>query len=263
MTVYIQNTAITNTFDYWRNRTNELAFAMSNSAVTVNSNTATGNAAITGTFTANTLVINSFSISTGGAFGNATVNGSINSTSISFGDASYSNYTVNTFYGKFAGDVKVGNSTVNVSVNSSSVAIGNSSSIISIKVPSSAQVSNAQFFLNANGSWTLITQPVLPIGNGAITTTGTTAQLVDNYAIATFNSGEYLISAINNSANGYATTKLLTYHDGGNGYITEYATMNSNGSLGLFSANTDGTNLRLWVIPVYNSTTFKFSRILA
>ena len=263
MTVYIQNTAVTNTFDFWRNRTNDLAFAMSNSAVTVNSNTAAGNAAITGTFTANALIVNTFSISTGGTIGNTTVNGSVNSTSISFGDASFTNYTVNTFYGKFAGDVNVGNTTVNVSVNSSSVAIGNSSSIISIKVPSSEQVSNAQYYLNANGSWAPIAQPVLPIGNGVITTTGTSGQLIDSWAIATFNAAEYVVSAVNNSANGYTAAKLLTYHDGGNGYITEYATMNSNGALGTFIANTDGTNLRLWVIPVFNSTTFKFSRILA
>ena len=48
MTVIVANTANTNTFDYWRNRTNELATAMSTKAVTVDSNTATGNAAITG-----------------------------------------------------------------------------------------------------------------------------------------------------------------------------------------------------------------------
>jgi hypothetical protein len=260
MTVYIQNTAVTNTFDYWRNRTNELAFAMSNSAVTVDSNTAVGNAAITGTFSANALIINTFSISTGGTFGNATVNGTVNSTSISFGDASFTNYTVNTFYGKFAGDVKVGNSTVNVSVNSSSIAVSNSSSTLSIKAPSSAQVISGTYFLNANGSWSLIEQAILPIANGTITTTGTAGQLLDSWAMASYNAAEYLVSAVNNSANGFSTAKLLTYHDRGNGYITEYATMNSNGALGVFNANTDGTNLRLWVIPVYNSTTFKFAR---
>lgn len=53
MTVEIGNTTLTNTFDYWRNRTNEMADAMSTKVVTVNSNTAVGNAAITGTFTAN------------------------------------------------------------------------------------------------------------------------------------------------------------------------------------------------------------------
>ena len=41
MTVTVANTANTNTFDYWRNRTNELAYAMSTYAVTAGgSNTA-------------------------------------------------------------------------------------------------------------------------------------------------------------------------------------------------------------------------------
>jgi hypothetical protein len=68
MTVNIANTANNNTFDYWRNRTNELAYAMSTYAVTVNSNTATGNAAITGTFTSNSLIANSVTINTSISF---------------------------------------------------------------------------------------------------------------------------------------------------------------------------------------------------
>lgn len=63
MTAAVQNTLTTNSFDFWRNRTNELAYAMSTLAVTVNSNTAVGNAVITGTFTANVLTISNGSIS--------------------------------------------------------------------------------------------------------------------------------------------------------------------------------------------------------
>lgn len=74
MTIAVANTALTNSVDYWRARTNELADAMSTKAVTVDSNTATGNAAITGTFTAGTLVANVLTI-TAAAF-------AINSTSI-------------------------------------------------------------------------------------------------------------------------------------------------------------------------------------
>jgi hypothetical protein len=52
MTINVSNTAQTNTFEYWRNRTNELARAMSTYTVTTESNTAAGNAAISGVFTA-------------------------------------------------------------------------------------------------------------------------------------------------------------------------------------------------------------------
>ena len=82
MTITVANTANTNTFDYWRNRTNELADAMTNKTVTVDSNTATGNAAITGTFSANVLFL-----------GNTTVNSTSNSTSI-FISNSTSNLTI-------------------------------------------------------------------------------------------------------------------------------------------------------------------------
>jgi len=50
MTYSVANVAITNTFEYWRGQTNYLAYAVSNLAVTVNSNTAVGNAGITGAF---------------------------------------------------------------------------------------------------------------------------------------------------------------------------------------------------------------------
>ena len=73
MTALVQNTAITNTFDFWRNRTNELAYAMSNLAVTVNSNTAVGNAAISGTFTANVISIANSSVNTSIEIGRAHV----------------------------------------------------------------------------------------------------------------------------------------------------------------------------------------------
>lgn len=70
MTIAIANTEVTNTFDYWRQRTNELAAAMSIKAVTVNSNAAIGNASVTGSLYANVLFT---PILTGGAIG-ATAN---------------------------------------------------------------------------------------------------------------------------------------------------------------------------------------------
>lgn len=54
MTVAVANVTNSNTFAHWLARTNEMAYALSTVAVTVNSNTAVGNAAISGTFAANT-----------------------------------------------------------------------------------------------------------------------------------------------------------------------------------------------------------------
>lgn len=58
MTVNISNTGTTNTFEYWRNRTNELAFASRERFVSVSSNTATGNASVDGTFSGGVLLAN-------------------------------------------------------------------------------------------------------------------------------------------------------------------------------------------------------------
>ena len=52
MTVTVANTSNTSTFQYWLDRTNELADAMTTKAVTVDSNSATGNVTVNGTFTA-------------------------------------------------------------------------------------------------------------------------------------------------------------------------------------------------------------------
>jgi hypothetical protein len=162
MTVSVNAIANTNTFDFWRNRTNELANAMSTVAVTVNSNTATGNAAITGTFTAGILQSNT------GTF-------------------------------------------------------------------------------SANG----------------LTTTGNSAQLLDSYAISTIRGAEYFISVKDNNANAYQATKVLTVHNVVNAFSTEYATILSNTSLGVFDANvaSNATHVTLYITPTSSNTTVNFTKV--
>jgi hypothetical protein len=57
MTIYVANTGLTQTFDYWRNRTNELSYSMSTKVVTVESNTTIGNCHIDGNVWANSITI--------------------------------------------------------------------------------------------------------------------------------------------------------------------------------------------------------------
>ena len=90
MTISVPNTQLTNTYDYWRNRTNDIAYIISTYAVTTQSNTAVGNAAITGTFTSNSLSSNTININSSIFVGNSTVNVVINSSSISL-----PNYNIN------------------------------------------------------------------------------------------------------------------------------------------------------------------------
>ena len=83
--ITVQNTVPSSTFDFWRNRTNEMANYMTTCVITTDANTstsnATGNAAITGTFAANSFFA-----------GTSTANMTANSSVIKI-----SNSTVNTF----------------------------------------------------------------------------------------------------------------------------------------------------------------------
>ena len=63
-----------------------------------------------------------------------------------------------------------------------------------------------------------------------------------------------------NNANGYQITKILIVHDGGTSYATEYGTMATNTSLGIFSTDINNGNVRLLVTPTSTSTTMKISR---
>ena len=225
MAITVANTANTNTFDYWRNRTNELADAMTNKTVTVDSNTATGNAAITGTFSANVLFL-----------GNTTVNSTSNSTSIVFG-----------------------NTVQNTVVNTSSIFISNSTSNLTISIPTTSQYANGKFFLNANGSFTLVEALI----KGNIETSGTTNTEINNYLTNTFASAEYLLAVKDNNANNYQSSKILITHDVDNAYLSEYAIIVSNNYVGSFFANSNTSHVRLYFNPTSTNTTINFTRVEA
>lgn len=225
MTITVANTANTNTFDYWRNRTNELADAMTNKTVTVDSNTATGNAAITGTFSANVLFL-----------GNTTVNSTSNSTSIVFG-----------------------NTVQNTVVNTSSIFISNSTSNLTISIPTTSQYANGKFFLNANGSFTLVEALI----KGNIETSGTTNTEINSYLTNTFASAEYLLAVKDNNANNYQSSKILITHDVDNAYLSEYAIIVSNNYVGSFFANSNTSHVRLYFNPTSTNTTINFTRVEA
>ena len=89
-----------------------------------------------------------------------------------------------------------------------------------------------------------------------LTTAATTAnQVVDQTAIATYRTVEYLISIISGSA--YQTTKIVIIHDGTSVYITEFGTVLTGALLASFSADISGGNLRLLTTPINAVTTYK------
>jgi hypothetical protein len=257
MTITVANTANTNTFDYWRNRTNELADAMTNKTVTVDSNTATGNAAITGTFSANVLflgntTVNSTSNSTSIVFGNTVQNTVVNTSSITFGNT-VQNTVVNT------SSITFGNTVQNTVVNTSSIFISNSTSNLTISIPTTSQYANGKFFLNANGSFTLVEALI----KGNIETSGTTNTEINNYLTNTFASAEYLLAVKDNNANNYQSSKILITHDVDNAYLSEYAIIVSNNYVGSFFANSNTSHVRLYFNPTSTNTTINFTRVEA
>lgn len=117
MAITVANTANTNSFAYWLARTNELADAMTNKVVTVNSNTATGNAQVNGHI---------FSV---GLNSNTLSGGNTSTVTVLTVSSNVLIATENT--------LTVGNSSVNVFMNSSTISIG------SISVNSSGISSNS------------------------------------------------------------------------------------------------------------------------
>lgn len=259
MTITIANTANNNTFDYWRNRTNELAYAFSTYAVTAGgSNTAAGNAAITGTFTSNNLTVNNTI-----KLGNSTVNAIVNTTSVYVTDSGIS-ATFNTNYVSVGNSVFVGNSTANLVANTTIVRISNSTSNISFSMPTAAQVSSGEYYFSSNGSWVQIS-PFTP-GNYAVTLTGTSTQNVASFEKASFNAAEYLIYALDNNANNRSVSKLIVIHDGGtstsNAFMTEYAILNTNTAMGTYSVTTNTSHVVLRYSPVSTSVTLNYTRLV-
>lgn len=221
MTIAISNTSNTNTFDFWKNRTNDMAYAMSTKVLTTESNTTSGNCEITGAFTANTLVAN-------GAIrgGNSSVSNTLQvSSNLQVTGSTFtvgSNVTINAVaYG-------VGNSTVNAVTTSTQLVISQSGNLVA----------------NSSGI-TINSVPVTPaIVNTQVS--GNTTAIIDSFSMSQYRGGEYTISVFNNAANGHQISKLLILHDGSSApLLTDYSVLYSNNQLVVFSANANSTHVRL------------------
>jgi len=66
--------------------------------------------------------------------------------------------------GSFINALKVGNSTINLSVNSTAIKVMNSTSNTTWTIPTSAQFTDGNYYLNANGSWVQVVTSGTPGG---------------------------------------------------------------------------------------------------
>lgn len=175
MTITVANTANTNTFEYWRQRTNELADAMSTKVVTVDSNTATGNAAISNKFTANGIVANSYLRG-----GNSTTNGVLyisTNTSIGVGNTLTVGNTVNNTYVTY-NYISVGNSSVNTQIyggnlylNGFILTVGTAGSNVTIN-SSSISINGVSF-----------SNEILSLGNSSVNSTINSTSIAFNSSL--------------------------------------------------------------------------------
>lgn len=140
-----------------------------------------------------------------------------------------------------------------------SVIVSNATSNITISVPNTQIVSNGNYYLNANGTWTPL---VVPISSKTVNSTSTTPfQEIDSYIMTEVGATEYFVRIKDNSANAYHASKILTYHNGVTAFSTEYGTMISNSSLGAFVTDANATHVRLLFSPTSSNSTLTISKV--
>jgi hypothetical protein len=98
------------------------------------------------------------------------------------------------------------------------------------------------------------------VTSNTTSTSGTTKQSIDTFALGTYRSADYIVSVKDNNSNSYQVSKILVVHNDGSSYSTEYGIMQTNSTMGIFESDISGTNVRLLFTPVSTSTTIKVVR---
>lgn len=278
----------TNKFRDWITKTNDAITVLRNQTVTV-TNTATGdtvsgNGFVTGTLGATTL--------TAATLRGGTVNASANlaiTSNVNF-NAAYVNVVANTYIysnSSIAAAIFQGNSTAtNTTFNSTYYFVNSNAALsgTSHTITGNVSIDSGTLFVDAlnnrvgvgtsapsntftvNGSISLSGAVVSPYSVGVsntISTNSTSQVAIDTFAVATYRSAKYTLSITDNvNAATYQSSEVLVMHDGTNAYLTEYAVLRSNSTVGTLSADVSGGNVRLLFTPVTSNTTVNYVRTL-
>lgn len=237
----------------------------------------------TNAFSVNTLNVASIAVganvnltATNITVGNSTVNASVNATSVRIANST-SNITIRvpttteangSYYLNGNGSWVVvtsgntgisspGGANTEVQFNDSGTLAGNSNFTYN-NTTRTITVGNTVVSNNTTTNNVIIQNNLITAIN--FTTSGTSQQTVDQIALATYRSTEYLVSIKDNAANGYQVSKMLVIHDGTTSYITEYGIMSTNSSLGVFASDISGANVRLLFTPTSSNTTIRLVR---
>lgn len=278
----------TNRFRDWVTKTNDAITVLRNQSVTttntINGDTVTGNGYVVGILGANTLVATTLRGGTVNSIANLAITTNTNIT------AAYVNVTSNTYIysnSSIAAAIFIGNSTAtNTSFNSTYYNVNSNLALIGVAhtVTGNVNVDSGTLFVDSlnnriginttspNNSLTVVgntlitgilTTPYTMSMSNSATTTGTSQVAIDSFAAATYRSAKYTLSITDNvNSSTYQTSEVLVMHDGTNAYVTEYAVLRSNSSVGTMAADISGGNVRLLITPVSANNTIKFERTL-
>lgn len=123
---------------------------INSSSISLDSNVSVNNSLVVLKNSTTNVVINTSTVSINGNTSNVSVNTSLVSLK-----GNTANITVNT------STISVVGNTSNVSVNTSTVSIKNSSVTFTISLPNTSQVSDSNYFLNANNEWAVVNSQFL------------------------------------------------------------------------------------------------------
>ena len=110
-------------------------------------------------------------------------------------------------------------------------------------------------------SYATIIDPLLVFVNKDSDYSTTSQQVVDTFAKSTYRTAKFLVQLEHDSDSKYQATEILITHNGTTVFMTEYATIATNGILGTFDADISGLDVRLLVTPALTNTSVKSKRI--
>lgn len=113
---------------------------------------------------------------------------------------------------------------------------------------------------NASANWTSFSDAQVGEATANLDSAGAD-QVIDAFPSATFRTVKYLVQIEHDSDNKYHSSEIMLTHNGINVYLTEYAEVRTDSSLGVFNASIVDSNVTLTLSPSYTNTSFKAKRI--
>lgn len=160
-----------------------------------------------------------------------------------------------------AGDITSGNGFVNGYFGANTLVAttlkgGNVSSNAVITISTNTNIGNSSIQV------TTLHNNVTHVKSTNYTSTNTDVQLLDDFTDTNYRAGKYLLSIKDTDNNYYQSTEIMIMHDGTTAYLTEYATLISSVTLGIFTANVDSGAVRLYVQPTNGNSVINYHRTL-